>query len=267
MKRLPEVVIVRVNRPAGPKLAIGGSFTDPEYVFHYIKSGKWSFCLRSEIFSVSPGNLVLLPPGLLHGVRSADPRRGGAHGVIHFRLVDAPPELTAAPYVVAVDRATQRLVAHHFELMLQEFARPRLYGDVRLAALTTELLALYLRNASGATPAQQAGLPLWPQVEHALRLIQQRYADPSLGLRDMAAAAGLSISHFSAIFQRYTGYSPYLYLTRLRIERAQNLLLQGQFNCSQIARQVGFASIHVFSKAFSRMVSLSPRQWLDQEVR
>ncbi|HMO25054.1 MAG TPA: AraC family transcriptional regulator [Tepidisphaeraceae bacterium] len=261
MHRLPAVKIVRVN--GSGTLPTGGSYIDPEFVFHYINTGVWDFRLKSEIYNVEPGNLVLLPPGLLHVIhpRTTHPPE---HFVIHFDLHEPSDDLTSAPFVLNVDEEVRQLVRQRFMTMLHEFQSPERYTPLRLGGMMAELLAIYLRCPPQTVPAVHAPLPLWPNIERALELLKEEFAEPDLGVTHLADAAGLSLSHFARVFRSYTGQSPYLYLLRIRIEQAQMLLLNGHCNCSQAAERVGFNSVHVFSKAFRRVTGYSPRQWMER---
>ena len=65
-----------------------------------------------------------------------------------------------------------------------------------------------------------------PPARHLLRakdLADARYFEP-LEVGDLAAAAGLSKTHFSREFRRTFGESPYVYLLTRRLERAAALL-------------------------------------------
>ncbi len=260
MNRLPEVRFVRINHLVGTDPQLGGAFVDPEWVFHYIASGRWVFQLMDRVYDVRPGNLVLLPPGLLHIVR---PSSKGAreHHVVHFVINGPIPELAAAPFVVVTDRATQRIVERNFKTMLREQKEGLLHSELRIAGLMTELLALTVRQSANIVHPEPARLALWPQIEKALQHLQADYGNPELCVPILARRAGLSESHFRRSFHAITGHSPRDSILQHRIERAQSALLAGQVNCTQIAAQCGFSSVHVFSKTFRRITGHSPLLW------
>lgn len=53
------------------------------------------------------------------------------------------------------------------------------------------------------------------------------------------------------------------YVVRLRVEKAQQLLLTGRCNITEAAAATGFSSIHVFSKTFKAVLGLSPSAYLE----
>lgn len=79
-----------------------------------------------------------------------------------------------------------------------------------------------------------------------------------LDLGQVAAAAGYSAFHFSRAFQQAYGESPGRYLTRRRIERAQDLLRGSDLTVTEICLAVGFSSLGSFSTTFRRAVGSSP---------
>jgi AraC-like DNA-binding protein len=94
------------------------------------------------------------------------------------------------------------------------------------------------------------------QIDQSKDFIHSSY-DKNIRLADIASAACLSPFHFSRLFRRLTGYSPYDYLMLTRIEEAKSLL-EKDTSVTQTAFSCGFNSLDNFSYAFSRIVRCSP---------
>lgn len=102
--------------------------------------------------------------------------------------------------------------------------------------------------------------PVVPAVFHLRRardLIDRHFAEP-LDLDAMARAAGFSRYHFARGFAAAYGETPGQYLTRRRIERAQDLLRSVDLTVTEICHRVGFTSLGSFSARFSTLVGMSP---------
>ncbi len=69
--------------------------------------------------------------------------------------------------------------------------------------------------------------------------------------------------HLSHIFQQHIGTSPYQYLLRRRLLVARQLMRQGQ-KPTEIYTQCGFADYACFYRAFRRIYSMSPREYVRQ---
>lgn len=87
-----------------------------------------------------------------------------------------------------------------------------------------------------------------------------RYAEP-LNLDDMAAAAGFSRYHFVREFRQVFGETPGAYLSRRRVERAKDLLVNANLTVTEVCMLVGFSSLGSFSRRFRGLVGCSPSEY------
>ena len=80
-------------------------------------------------------------------------------------------------------------------------------------------------------------------------------------LDELATAAGLSVSHFSSIFRRQTGYAPIDFLIRQRMLHACQLLVSSDISISKAAAAVGYDDAYYFSRCFRKIMGVSPRAY------
>jgi AraC-like DNA-binding protein len=85
-----------------------------------------------------------------------------------------------------------------------------------------------------------------------------------LDLDVLAAVAGVSKYHFVRCFEATYGETPIRYLTRRRIERAQDLLRSANLTVTEVCMLVGFSSLGSFSSRFSRLVGETPTEYRDR---
>jgi transcriptional regulator GlxA family with amidase domain len=104
---------------------------------------------------------------------------------------------------------------------------------------------------------------LLPHLRRARDLADRQYAEP-LDLEALAGAASVSKYHFSRCFAETYGETPMRYLTRRRIERAQDLLRSANLTITEVCMLVGFSSLGSFSSRFRELVGESPRQYRDR---
>jgi AraC-like DNA-binding protein len=95
---------------------------------------------------------------------------------------------------------------------------------------------------------------------HRRDLADRRFAE-DLDLDALAAAAAVSKYHFNRCFAATYGETPVRYLTRRRIERAQDLLRVGNLTVTEVCMMVGFASLGSFSSRFRQLVGESPTSY------
>lgn len=108
-------------------------------------------------------------------------------------------------------------------------------------------------------PAVRSGAYL-QQLENALNYIDENLTG-ELTLEEIARAAGMSRSHFSAVFKAMNGISAWEYITSKRIELAVNLLRQGRLSITQIALECGFNTVANFNRSFKKVTHSTPSRF------
>lgn len=84
-------------------------------------------------------------------------------------------------------------------------------------------------------------------------------------LTDVAAVSGFAPHHFLRLFRKVFGTTPHQYLTRLRLEKAKQLVLDGDRSISEICFDLGFDSIPSFSTLYKKYHLLSPSKDREQQ--
>jgi len=98
------------------------------------------------------------------------------------------------------------------------------------------------------------------QIRPAINYIDANYNKPII-LADVAKASHLSISRLAHIFKEQMGITIIDYLTSVRIERAKQLLLATDQNCTEICFQVGYNNQSYFTRTFKGLVGMTPRHF------
>jgi AraC-like DNA-binding protein len=106
-------------------------------------------------------------------------------------------------------------------------------------------------------------MDLLPHLRRARDHIDRNYQAP-LDLDQIAKVAGVSKFHFVRCFDAAYGETPIRYLTRRRIERAQDLLRAANLTVTEVCMLVGFASLGSFSWRFTLLVGESPTAYRDR---
>ena len=112
-----------------------------------------------------------------------------------------------------------------------------------------------------AETAVQLAQPLPAPVREAVQYIQHRFTDAALSVSAVAAAVGISESHFYQLFGEAMGVSPKQYILQLRIDHAKRLLSTQYYKVYEVAGQCGFADPKYFITAFKRVTGTSPQQY------
>ena len=102
-----------------------------------------------------------------------------------------------------------------------------------------------------------------PVITRAKEFILEHQSE-DLSLGQVAKAVNTSTFYFCKMFKKVTGINFTDYLSRVRIEKAKNLLLNPSLRISEIAFEVGFQSLTHFNRVFKRIIGQSPTQYRAQ---
>ncbi len=105
-----------------------------------------------------------------------------------------------------------------------------------------------------------------PVITRAKAYITEHQTE-ELSLEQVARSVHTSKFYFCKMFKKSTGVHFTDYLSRLRTERARNLLLNPNLRISEIAYEVGFQSLTHFNRVFKRILGQSPTTYRAQLLR
>ena len=105
-----------------------------------------------------------------------------------------------------------------------------------------------------------------PVIARAKQFIAEHQTE-ELSLDQVAKSVHTSKFYFCKMFKKATGINFTDYLSRVRTERAKNLLLNPNLRVSEIAYEVGFQSLTHFNRVFKRILGQSPSEYRYQLTR
>ena len=105
---------------------------------------------------------------------------------------------------------------------------------------------------------QQASLKqLNNRIRLAVEFIESHITEDLVICR-LASVSCLSPTQFKKLFKEQVGLTAAQYVTKLRMEKAQALLIHTDYPLQIVAEQVGYADLSAFSRRFSQYFGLSP---------
>ncbi|MDY0167582.1 MAG: AraC family transcriptional regulator [Thermoguttaceae bacterium] len=220
-------------------------------------SGRARYECGGEPFVVQKGHMLLFPKGMRHSARS-DPGSPWSFFSAGFQLI--PADEAAAD---AFDRLPNWTVPKNFVRALELFEElDRLWSAQEagyLLASRSRLLDLLHVVVQGAVNVSRS-------IPHSRRLeavVQQLQEQPARNYRveDLAEQAGLSPSRFRVLFKALTGHSIVRYQNWLRVNKAKDLLLSGEYSVAEAAAEVGFDDTYYFSRLFKKMTGFAPSHY------
>ena len=128
--------------------------------------------------------------------------------------------------------------------------------------VTTILSHLLMRAGSNVDGMLRVALPQW-RLKRVMDFVDDNI-DRSISLDEMSAAAGLSRRHFARSFAAELGVTPYKWLMRRRVDRAQHFLATTDGTLSEIAQACGFSSQSHLTSLMQQEVGVTPYRWRQQ---
>lgn len=207
-----------------------------------------------RVATVCTGAFLAAQAGLLDG------RRVTTHWARADRLQQEFPALRVDPdpiYVRDGDVWTSAGVTAGIDLALA------LVEDdlgVEVAQTVARWLVMFLRRPGGQT---QFAAPVWaPRAERSTVRAVQALVEAAPGgdhrLPVLAAAAAMSVRHFSRVFADEVGETPGRYVERVRLEAARHHLETTADTLDAIATRCGFGTAETLRRSFQRRLGVAP---------
>jgi AraC-like DNA-binding protein len=133
-------------------------------------------------------------------------------------------------------------------------------GVVQASARVWHFMLTLLSAASSlALPSPTAG-----GIGQSIQFMREHLAH-SFTVQELAAQTGLSVSHYGALFRKQVGRPPIVFFNLLKVQYACQQLTDSSLPIKAIAHQLGFSDVYYFSRVFTKLMGISPRQFRQGE--
>lgn len=135
--------------------------------------------------------------------------------------------------------------------------------EIRIRLLLYSML-LELYRCFDIADKKESAFPsseLLPLLSESVKYIDTHFTE-DISLSDISEKAHLSRAYFSTVFKKYTGISPFDYITIKRVEKAVEYLKTTSLSKLEIASLCGFNSSSNFYKAFSKVTGRKPNDYI-----
>jgi AraC-like DNA-binding protein len=262
-------------------------------MFHMVTAGEcWVEVEGADTYLLRAGELALVPHGAGHSLSSAPDltasklfdlereqvseryeilRHGGGGaastaicGVVQFDNPAARQLIRLLPRLITVSTwgsAPETEWIHStLRLMADESRELRAGGETVITRLADILVIQAIRAWIARDPAAKTGWLGALQDKQIGRAIASIHRSPSTPwtLESLAAEAGMSRSAFAERFTQLVGESAMRYALRWKMQTALTWLKEERLSVGQAATRLGYDSEAAFSRAFNRVIGVSP---------
>lgn len=240
----------------------------PYYEIYYLLSGQCRVFINHSIYTLFPGDMVLIPPQILHKMLYETDQPAERITVSftaeyskNFRRscdeaswnhIFSRPKLT-------IPTSSQTSLLPLLEQLLREARGLDAYSSIQTKALLFQLLAL-IGRCQDDSQAPQILDQAQTAIQEAARFIYEHYEE-NLTLADAALVAHMNTTYFSKKFKESTGFGFKEYLTNIRLQKAAQLLSATGISITEIAVICGFSDGNYFGDVFRKSFGVSPRNY------
>ncbi|MGL5259390.1 MAG: helix-turn-helix domain-containing protein [Lachnospiraceae bacterium] len=228
------------------------------FLLHHIISGKGYYKHRNRLLTLSAGDTFLIFP-FEEVTYFADNESPWEYAWVGFTGLDATMLLEAAGFSMDEPIIHQGKHTQHICRQLIHIYEARGSELFNAVEMTGRLYTLF----SGLLSKENTNLPISitslydTYAQKGMEFIHSHYSYP-ISIPDISEYVGISRSHLFRAFQTTLNQSPKEYLTHFRINQARILLEHSSLSITAIGRSVGFDDNLNFSKAFKKVLGISP---------
>ena len=240
-----------------------------------IVRGASTYTVQLESFQVQEGDLVFVPPQVLHAVTTGGGEmesdtfvfhmdflggRGGDVCTLRYLAPLSGQKLTP-PMVIRREHPLYEQLVQIFREMNRNWEQKELGYELMMKAKLLTALALMMPYCVKDSEELALRTEHAEKIKAALEFMEQNYGE-EISIADVAAACYFSQYHFMRFFKKYMGVSCGEYLKNLRLEKAAKAFATGNTGILDVAMESGFRNLSYFYREFQKKYGITPKQFI-----
>jgi AraC family transcriptional activator of pobA len=216
--------------------------------------GHLDWTVGDETHLLRPGDILVIPPNVVHGAVDANLQSSEAIG-LHLAPEELPPHASAAAASLGVIQTRSGGVLSLIRGVFEEHRRRSSLSSEVVAALGVLLVSSLVHVSVDEEAIENSRL-----IRRAQKALMEKYgARPTVS--EVADRLGISTVWLNRLFIRETGASPGDWARARRLAEAKRLLELGQLTTSEIALELGYSSGQVLATAFRKECGMTPSEY------
>jgi len=240
------------------------------YQLVYCNAGYGEMIIEDKPYPTVRGNAFLIPPMMLHGIKQIE---GMRLTEVKFFVTNSVFDKSLRQLPLTYNFDDGDYLREMFNRVVEEGLNTAIFNREATDSVLTLLLVKLIRNYNalgnlrskfiGDYAAESGSLPIGDKDADFLRVIDyiERHLSEQITLDDLTRIVHFDKSYLIVHFKEKYRMPPMKYVNMLRIERAKVLLSLTDKSITEIAFEVGFGSVHYFSRFFKEKEKITPNEY------
>lgn len=232
----------------------------PQHLIILNLTGKGWLRIGDKLWKIHPNDVAFIPANTPHAYGADDSLPWNIYW-LHMKGLQADEFMQLKEGIISDNifslSSTERVVESFETALRYSIADFNDATVVNLVSTTHQLLAdliSFRKKQKGRSQNVEK------RIIKSIRYMQQSI-DKNLTLEELATFATLSIPHYLTLFKSHTGSSPLRFFTRLRLQKACELLEETDQTIQSIAFHLGYEDPFYFGRVFKKFLEISPNKY------
>lgn len=236
-----------------------------QYIFIYCIDGAGKYCIGSHEYKVKANQYFILPANVSHKYTSDDSNPWTIYW-IHFTGPLAKHYASDATVPMDINPGIHSRINNRINLFEEIFITLNSGYSLENIRYAMSLFHHYLGSLRYIQQYREVGENIENgNIVEAIIHYMEENIERHITLNNLAAYTGYSASHLSSLFKTKTGHSPMNYFNLLKIQQACQLLNSSTMKLTQICFKLGIKDPYYFSRLFSKIMGISPRNYRNKQ--
>ena len=244
-----------------------------------IVRGASTYTVQLESEQVKEGDIVFVPPQVLHAVTTGGGEMDSDTFVFHPNLLGAATadvctlrylaplcaQKLTPPVVIRRDHPAYDQLLRLIRDMNRTWEAREIGWELLIKAHLLTALAILMPFCTKDSAELALRTEHAEKIKTALDFMDRNYGE-EIAIADVAAACYFSQYHFMRFFKKYMGMSCGEYLKNLRLEKAAQAFARGNTVIMDVAMDAGFRNLSYFYREFQKKYGYTPKQFIHRCV-
>ena len=235
----------------------------------FVKGGKGSITIDKKKYPIQGGMIFYICPNVLHSIET-DADESECMLSVHFSYAhvnfndnkwDISNETDMLPMHPAQELKDYYMIEELFKKLVDSWNAKLPDYELITKTLLEQLLIAIFQN----TRKQNQNFGTSFKVEKMIQYMHQNI-DERVTLTELTELVQLSSAYLSRAFKETTGYSVIEFFNKIKIDKAKELMIEGNKKVKEVALTLGFTDEFYFSRIFKRIEGISPSEYYSRNV-